>query len=831
MENETLEKRLAQSLEQDSARPEIRWWLAGGSHTDETLMESLEDIRAMGFGGIEVLTMAEEAIDRSRYGWDSPAWYDTTKRLLEKCTEYGMAFSFTSGPNWQPAVPGIDLDSDQAAEELNFSAFKVPAGATVYAPLRPYDLSADGPRYVPRKQHYLKTVAARLAPQSESAEIRLGEKRNVGLFPIPGTEYETVYLVPGSAVDLTELVHPVGEHQFLTWTAPTDGAYVVFSFWYHATAQLAEASFEPAYVINHIHPAGFEAQRDYWDRHFFTPEIQKLIRANGQINFFQDSLEITTSQYSGLYWSSSFMEEFRTRRGYDLTLLLPMVIQYNIGFLTCWITHEAEEKPRYLFEGCEEQRRQLIRDIYQTQTELYMENYLTPIRRWLNSYGIQLRAQTSYGFATVNFEVSDPVDCVDIHETETLEMADEVDYYRTQSGAVHLTGKNIFSAETGATNGGNYYLTPQHYLAKIHKLFIGGVNRVILHGYAAKAGPEGNLQWPGYEALRFDTSERWGSRHPFATDMPKITDYIARTQSLLRTGQQKVDVGILNLAYTSVNVDFWYGAREDYQNHLDELFAWSDRRLNDSGYTYEFFSPNYLLKQIPCKDGLYDAGRTDYRAVIVNQPIMPVNCAKALLKLARQGLPVVLVGDAGTKPAFLAESKAELLDIRQKLCDLKNTASVASQSDAVDGLRALGVWPRVALKKEAPIMLLNRETEDIRLLLAFNPTADTQSVCLGADSLGIPVSYDAWTGTLYDDVCFTQDDRRTWISAELEPNAAALYLIRQGQGRSDRAQSPRRADIKTGPWSLTVESWGPGEKQSEGMGTSRKYIMKPKKRS
>ena len=801
-------RRLAET--DPSAKPEIRWWLAGGSHTRETLTESMEDIRSMGFGGIEILTMAEQAMDRSVYGWDTPAWYESTKLLLKKATEEGMAFSFTSGPNWMPAVPGINPDDAACAQELNFTAFKAAGGSTVDTELVPCSLENMGGA---RRQYYLKTVAAMLEERSADADLHLSPQREAGLFPIPGGAFETVYLVPGSAVDLTGLVTDTGERQTLHWHAPEGGTWAVFSFWYHSTAQIARASHTPAWVINHLDRAGYEAQRAYWDEHFFTDEICDLIRMNGNVNFFQDSLEIMTSQFSGLYWCRDFMDEFRRRRGYDLTLYLPMIIRYSVGFVSLWVTHEAE-KPRFLFTGCEELQKAVMRDVFQTQTDLYRENYLQPIRAWLNGHGILLRAQASYGFPTVHFEISEPAASVDILETETLEMADEVDYYRTQSGGVHLTGKNIFSAETGATNGGNYYLTMQHYLLKIHKLFAGGVNRVILHGYAAIAGPDGAMQWPGYEALRKDTSERWGLRQPYHADMPVFTDYLTRMQSILRRGQAKIDVGILNLAYTSVNMDFWYGTVPDPENHLGEVFAWSDRTLNDAGYTYEFFSPRYLEDpSVLFAGGEFDARRTGYRALIVNQDFLPLSSAKALLELAKEGMPVVVMDQAGSRAASIGEDREELLRIMDLLRLLPNVASAVTQAGAVEALSDLGVWPRAALEKSAPLMMMHRQAGESGILFALNPTKNPLNTVLRIEGSGQVYVYDAWKDELTAARDVASDGKYTRIPVSLEPEETLLLLTVPGTPQEIRETPPVSVqEIPVSGWSLEVESWEPGEK-------------------
>ena len=43
-------------------RPYARWWLAEGSHTDETLIESIHELYDAGYGGVEFVTL-----DESRY--------------------------------------------------------------------------------------------------------------------------------------------------------------------------------------------------------------------------------------------------------------------------------------------------------------------------------------------------------------------------------------------------------------------------------------------------------------------------------------------------------------------------------------------------------------------------------------------------------------------------------------------------------------------------------------------------------------------------------------------------------------------------------------------
>ena len=64
-------------------RPELRWWLAEGLHTDRTLRSEIEAAHRLGFGGMEFLAMDEGAIDHARYGWGSEEWVHDSAIVVE----------------------------------------------------------------------------------------------------------------------------------------------------------------------------------------------------------------------------------------------------------------------------------------------------------------------------------------------------------------------------------------------------------------------------------------------------------------------------------------------------------------------------------------------------------------------------------------------------------------------------------------------------------------------------------------------------------------------------------------------------------------------------
>ncbi len=173
----------------------------------------------------------------------------------------------------------------------------------------------------------------------------------------------------------------------------------------------------------------------------------------------------------------------------------------------------------------------LQNDFKDTLTQLYIENHLKPLSEFCEKHGVSLRYQTSYG---KSLELAQTAMYVDIPETETLYSADVIDFYRLQSGAVHMSDKQIYSIEAspegmldmnlggmqihvpqgnGEDDPGNYQQTWDDQIWHVQRAFAGGVNQIVFHGYSYNGQYEGEgnengyiagTKWPGFEGFRFD---------------------------------------------------------------------------------------------------------------------------------------------------------------------------------------------------------------------------------------------------------------------------------------------------------------------------------------
>jgi len=112
-------------------RTEVRWWLAEGGHTDETLLEEVQAMYDAGFRGVELCQLNVSGMDETQWGLGSEQWNHDFHVVVNRALDLGMSVGITSGTNWNTTnVPGLDPDSQAAMQCLLEANETVAAGAT-----------------------------------------------------------------------------------------------------------------------------------------------------------------------------------------------------------------------------------------------------------------------------------------------------------------------------------------------------------------------------------------------------------------------------------------------------------------------------------------------------------------------------------------------------------------------------------------------------------------------------------------------------------------------------------------------------------------------------
>ena len=112
-------------------RTEVRWWMAEGSHTDETIIKEIEGMYKAGFRGVELCQLNVGGMDETVYGYGSEQWNHDFHLILNTALDLGMTIGVTSGTNWNTTnVPGLNPDTQQAMQCVFMTNETIAAGAS-----------------------------------------------------------------------------------------------------------------------------------------------------------------------------------------------------------------------------------------------------------------------------------------------------------------------------------------------------------------------------------------------------------------------------------------------------------------------------------------------------------------------------------------------------------------------------------------------------------------------------------------------------------------------------------------------------------------------------
>ena len=583
-------------------------------------------------------------------------------------------------------MPGLDPDSQSAMQNVSLGTSMVDAGVS---------------------------LSALPTPSS-----RRNVAKFIGAYAYLQTANNTVDY--GSMIDLTPLVAEDATvwDQTLNWIAPNDGTYRVFALWTQGTAQSASPSTVPSYATNYFDVRGVQALKEFWLGHYLSDPVLNQKILEGDVQLFMDSLEIGAGG-GFTYWAEDMADEFEARKGYDIRPSIFLLSGVNASVTSPYhsLNGTGIEQSNHTGEGTyklgdsnEILRQKIICDYLDVLTQIYQERMLDELKAWLNSVGIKTRAQISYGRA---FEISEPIMSVDYPEAESGNQYGQVDIYRLWGGGAKLHNK-VLSAETG-TGGFIYNFTHQMHFEDAYSLYAAGFSRIVWHVWGAGYG-YGNYAWPGY-LPRDNTFHYFGSRHPGSRDYDELNAHLGRVQQLLQTGKSRTDIGFIHnnwvqgiaflgdvtnpaqMGNTNLPPDSYVPFDQAPGNieGINWKFAhrgvfYRSTELQDNGYTYDYFSPKFLddpnVSFDPITKTIEPAG---YRALVIYQEWLTVEGAQKILALAKQGLPVVILGDAASRAPFYKDDgdtdDAALADVMAYL-KAEATVRVATVADYEDYFKA-----------------------------------------------------------------------------------------------------------------------------------------------
>ncbi|MGW2832745.1 glycosyl hydrolase [Streptomyces sp. NPDC001286] len=804
-----------------SVRPRFRWWWPDGLVDPDEIAREIDQIADAGFGGVEIAGVHHSIKDKSvldtdHHGWGSGPWLDGVEAALRRAARRGLTVDLTLGPSWPVAVPGVGPDDQAAAQELAYGRASLAGGATYRGPVPP---PAHTPASGVTRRRLLAVQAARVAPANST-------RKETGL------DLSTVR-------DLTATV----ADDVLTWTAPADGDWVLISYWQRGSGQQPESgphAAPAAYVVDHFSPAGTAAVTGHWDD-MLTRDLRLLLKAAGG-SFFEDSVELETD---GLTWTTRLPDAFREHTGRELLPYLPALVL---------------DKGNQVFAFEAQLTGQIRHDFWETVSGLFNRHHIGALRDWAHSLDMTLRAQP-YGLQT---DAIASAALLDVPEGESLGFKN-LDDFRCLAGGRDMAGRAVLSCEAGAYNGSAYSTTWDRFLRTMGGAYAAGVNQTVVHGFSYATAPQ--VSWPGFAAFSPYNGapgygESWGPRQPTWNHVEDISGYLGRVHQVLQSGRARADVAVFRqTGYTATGI----GA------------SWFTSTGIPLGWTHQFLSSPLLdLPGATVSDGRLAPDGPAYKALFVegdffygSTPTLALADARKLLRLARQGLPMVLLGafDQALTPGVPADDEtAQLQRVMDELLALPHVTRITDKTAVGDALAGLGVSPDVRYATASTLLNAHRATAEADFYYLCNGKhAETVKPPVAAidhdvtlrrtrGRKSVPYLLDAWTGEAVRLARYTEDGDDVTVRVTLQPGetmivalgrpglfgdrdgdrphalasdadtvlftergltvragTAGTYTTRLSQGRTVTTTLPAVPDpIVPSRWQLDVDDWTPG---------------------
>ncbi|GAA4485311.1 glycosyl hydrolase [Actinoallomurus oryzae] len=720
-------------------RPFYRYWHPGGRMDPGTLKSDFAAMREGGAGGVELSNFVRdnsvapiEDYDPATQGFGTPAWQERFGDAYRIGKSAGLQVDATYTSKWSANLASVSPDGPGSAKELTLATAWLGPGQE-YAGRVPRPTLPDG-------VHKADLVALRAYPCASKCDD------------------DVPVLDPAHSVNLKDRVS--GDEQ-LRWTAPS-GRWVLVASWMHGTGQLVEGAETPgtSYLVDHFSRDGIDAIESFWNEHVLDKEVRKQLKASGGSLFF-DSLELNPGGEPLRSWTADFLKEFKKRRGYDAEPYIPTL---------------AVSDPQFELPGSVAER---VREDYRkTLNDLFIDDHLVPLRTWAHSLGLTLRGQPYSSWGPTFVDPMEAWSLLDIPEGEDrsfnagasqgLIETQGADAWRSMATVAGLSGRRLVSDECCASFGRAYRVTRQKLLSHVNENFSAGVNNVVWHGWSHDA-PGTAATWPGWAGFgNTGVDDSYGPQNPTWADDRRINDYVARLQTTLRTGRQLTDVAI-----------YHQKPGHSSEGTVGERYFTSSA-LEQRGFTYGFVNTTLLTGRAMPVDGrtLAPDGPGFHAFVVDRESAMDLAAARRIVAMARQGLPVVVVGEApqrslGNDPGDDAAVRAAFEQLRR----YGNVRRVAAEDDVPQALAALGVRPRAGFVEPSSLVGVQRRGQDVNVYYWYNASDEQAKATVSVAARGIPYRLDPWTGRVEPIASYGVQGDHTVLNLDVAPGDIALVAV------------------------------------------------------
>jgi hypothetical protein len=602
-------------------KPWVRWWWMGSAVDEKNLTANLSTYQKAGIGGVEITPIyGAVGYENSYIDFLSTKWMNMLQFTVAKSNSLGLGVDMNTGTGWP--FGGPQIKPENAATKLIAQKYSLKDGQKLSEPIRVKEA----------KQEIAKLQAL------------------------------TAY---GSKGEVLNLLNQVDEKGNLNWS-PTQGTWEIYALFAAKTRQ----------QVKRAAPGGEGFTLDHLDKNSVDVYLKRFDNAfrhkpQGIRSFFNDSYEVY-----GANWTSTFFEEFKKNRGYDLRNYLKELVGD---------------------EGNSETIARVKSDYRETMSNLLLNNFTKPWTIWSHNYK-SLTKNQSHGSPG---NLLDLYGAVDIPETETFgssyfpipglrrnkedirNVNPDPMMSKFASSAAHTTGKKLVSSESFTWLTEHFKTSFSQCKPEAEQLFLSGVNHIFYHG---TTNSPADAVWPGW---LFYASVQMNPTNSLWPQIDGLNNYIARCQSVLQSGKADNEL----LVYWPV-YDVWNKAKGlDMALKVHDVDEWLHPtpfyklavNLSKTGYAFDFASDN-LIAQTAVENGLLKTGinASPYKVLIIPQcEMMSLSTLNKVIAMANAGASVIF--------QELPKDVPGLNDLLARQAQLKAALAKLKFSDVASGVKQVRV--------------------------------------------------------------------------------------------------------------------------------------------
>jgi len=475
----------------DSAKPRVYWWWLFNRVDKEGITRDLEQFRAKGISGVNLICTGGYAGKTPLPGVEflGPEWRELFRHAVREAARLKIEIGFNLAGGWTMMGPWVTPDN--AMKKVVQTELKISGPAT-------YSEKLAQPETVDGYYHDIWIQAFRVNGTNKLIDNK-------------------------SIIDLTDKLKPNGEFH---WEVP-EGKWVILRSGYtltghpwskwHAYPEGDTFKGGEGYEIDYLNTVSLE---DHFN-HLGKLVIEEAKKAGGKLAYlWSDSWEC-----GKLTWTQDFAKQFQRFRGYDLKPFMPVLAGYTIT--DSLVSNRFRE------------------DFDRTIQDCIAENFYSQFNKLCHKYGMKVGNEAGGPNDIPPQDVLKNLGRCDIPAGEFWVNG----HYMAAGGynsdrhlrlnlkqtatAAHVYGKRQAMAESFTQqeqDRTHWSLGPSDLKPYANDAFCEGINRIMLHQATCQPPSDGK---PGYE---FCAGQHFTPNITWWEQSPAFFSYLSRCQYMLQQG-------------------------------------------------------------------------------------------------------------------------------------------------------------------------------------------------------------------------------------------------------------------------------------------------------